>query len=206
MPGQQRASPWTAHKLMRALSEKYEKYTMDKLGLPTVPAVSQVTFCAVFSEVSRMRPFLNFHFSSCCWVTESCLTLCNPMDHGTPGLHVHHQLPGLAQTHVHRVGDAIQPSHPLSFASPPAFNLPQHQGLFQWVSSSHQVAKGLELQLQRQSFQRIFRVDFLYNWLIWFPCSPRDTQESSPTPQFKSINSWMLSLLHGPTLTSVHGY
>ena len=78
-----------------------------------------------------------------------------------PGFPVHHQLPELAQIHVHQVGDAIQPSHPLSSPSPPAFNLSQHQGLFQWVSSSHQVAKMLELQLQHQSFQWIFRVDFL---------------------------------------------
>ena len=73
----------------------------------------------------------------------------------------HQQLPEFTQTHVHRVSDAIQPSHPLSSPSPPAFNLSQHQGLFQWVSSSHQVAKVLEFQLQHQSFQWIFRTDFL---------------------------------------------
>ena len=73
-------------------------------------------------------------------VPQSCPTLCDPLDCGTPGLPVHHQLPGLTQTHVHRVSDAIQPSHPLSSPSP-AFNLFQHQGVFQWVSSSHQVAK-----------------------------------------------------------------
>ena len=83
------------------------------------------------------------------------------MDCSTPGFPVHHQPPELAQTHVHRFGDAIQPSHPLSSPSPPAFNLSQHQGLFKWVSSSHQVAKVLELQLQHQSFQCIFRTDFL---------------------------------------------
>ena len=94
-------------------------------------------------------------------VTKSCLTLCNPVDCSTPGFLVHHQLPEFTQTHVHRVGDAIQPSHPLSSPSPPTFNLSQHQGLFKWVSSSHQVAKGLEFQLQHQSFQRIFRADFL---------------------------------------------
>ena len=75
------------------------------------------------------------------------------MNRSMPGLPVHHQVPELTQTHVHRVGDAIQPSHPLSSPSPPAFNLFQHQGLFQLVSSSHQVAKVLELQLQHQSFQ-----------------------------------------------------
>ena len=78
--------------------------------------------------------------------------------------------------------------------------------LFQWVSSSHQMAKVLELQLQHQSFQWIFRVDFLYNWLVWSPCSLRDSQESSPAPQFESINSLVLSFPYGPILTSIHNY
>ena len=86
-------------------------------------------------------------------VTRSCPTLWDPMDCSTPGLPVHHQLPELTQTHVHWVGNAIQPSHPLSSPSLPAFNLSQHQGLFKWVSSLHQVAKLLEFQLQHQSFQ-----------------------------------------------------
>ena len=81
-------------------------------------------------------------------VAQSCLILCNPMDCSTPGLSVHHQLLEFTQTHVHWIGDAIQPSHPLSSPSPPALNLFQHQGLFKWVSSSHQVAKVLEFQLQ----------------------------------------------------------
>ena len=94
----------------------------------------------------------------------SCLTLCDPMDCSTPGLPVHHQLPELTQTHVHRVSDAIQPSHPLLSLSPPAFNLSQHQGHFQSVSSFHQVAKILEFQLQHQSFNEYselisFRID-----------------------------------------------
>ena len=110
--------------------------------------------------------------------------LYNPMDCSTPGFPFHHQLLELAQTHVHQVSDAIQPSHPLLSPSP-AFNLSHHQGLFQWVSSSHQVARVLEFQLQYQSFQWIFRTDFLYDWLVWTPCSPRDSPESSPTPQFK---------------------
>ena len=85
-------------------------------------------------------------------VTLPCLTLCDPMDCGIPHFPVHHQLPELAQTHVHRVSDAIQLSHSLSSPSPPAFNLSQHQGLFQGISSFHQVAKVLEFQLQHQSF------------------------------------------------------
>ena len=92
-------------------------------------------------------------------VTQSCPILCNPMDCSTPSLPVHYQLPELTQTHVHQVGDAIQPSHLLLSPSPPAFNLSQHQGLFQWVRFSHQVAKVLEFQLQHQSFQWIFRTD-----------------------------------------------
>ena len=78
--------------------------------------------------------------------------------------------------------------------------------LSQWVSSWHQMAKILEPLLQHQSFQWIFRVDFLYDWLVWSPCSPQGSQESSPAPQFKSINSWMLSLLYDLTLTSVYDY
>ena len=77
--------------------------------------------------------------------------------------------------------------HPTIFPSPPAFSLSQNQGLFQWVSSSHRVPTVLELQLQHQSFQWIFRTDFLWDWLVRSPCSPRDSQESSPKPQFKSI-------------------
>ena len=80
-------------------------------------------------------------------VAQSCPTLCNPMNRSTPGLPVHHQLPEFTQTNVHCVSDAIQPSHPLSSTSPPALNPSQHQGLFQWVNSSHELAKVLEFQL-----------------------------------------------------------
>ena len=107
-------------------------------------------------------------------------------------------------THVHRVCDAIQPSHCLPSLSPPAFNLSQHQGLFKWVSSSYQVAKLLEFRLQHQSFQWIFRIDFLQDGLVWSPCCPRDSQESSPTPHLKRINSSALSFLYSPALTSIH--
>ena len=137
---------------------------------------------------------------------QSCPTLCDPMDCSKPGLHVHHQLPEFTQTYVHWAGDAIQPSHPLSSPSPPAFNLSQHQGLFKWVSSLHEVAKVLEFQLQHQSFQWTPRTDLLQSGLVGSPCSPRDSQEFSPTPQFKSINSPVLSFLYSPTLTSIHDY
>ena len=111
------------------------------------------------------------HFQSADWkvmifcsvssVAQSCPTLCDPMDCSTPGFPVHDQLLELAQTHVQRVSDALQPSHPLSSPSPPAPNPFKCQGLFQWISYSHQMAKVLELQLQHQSFQWIFRTDFL---------------------------------------------
>ena len=142
---------------------------------------------------------------SCCSVPQLCPTLCNPMDCSTPDLPVLHHLLEPAQTHVHWISDAMQPSHPLSPPSPPVFSLWQHQGLF-WISSSHQVDKVLEFQLQHKSFQWIFRTDFLQDRLVGSSCSPRDSQEPSPTPQFKSINSSALSFLHSPTLTSIHDH
>ena len=96
-----------------------------------------------------------------CSVAQSCVMLCSPMDCRISGFPVLHYLLEFAQTHVYWVSDANQPSHPLSSPTPPALNLSQHQGLFQWVSSSHQLTKVLECQIQLQSFQWIFRVDFL---------------------------------------------
>ena len=110
------------------------------------------------------------------------------MNHSTPGLLVYHKLLEFTQTHAHRVGDAIQPSHPLSTPSPPAPNPSQHQGHFQWVISLHQVAKVLEFQLQYQSFQWTPRTYLLQDGLVGSPCSTSVSQESSLTSQFKSIN------------------
>ena len=107
---------------------------------------------------------------------------------------------------IHWVGDAIKSCHPLSATSPPASNLPQHQGLFQWFSSLQQVAKVLEFQLQHQSFQWTPRTDFLQEGLVGSPCYPRHSQESSTTPQSKSIKSLGLSFLYSPILTSLHDY
>ena len=128
------------------------------------------------------------------------------MNHSKPDLRVHHQLPEFTQTHVHQVGDAIQPSHLQSSPSPSAPNPSQYQSLVQRVSSSHEVARILEFQPQHQSFQCTPRTGLLQNGLVGSPCSPRDSQESSPIPQFKSINSLALSLLHSPTLTSIHDH
>ena len=118
-----------------------------------------------FPSTSQWRDYLFsiiyfclLQFSS---VAQLCPTLCNSMDCSTPGLPVHHQLPEFTQTHVHWVGDAIQPSHPLSSPSAPSFNLAQHQGFFQESILRPQVAKVLEFQFQHQSFQWLFRTDFL---------------------------------------------
>ena len=106
------------------------------------------------------------------------------------------------------IESVMPPSHLIlcPSPSPPAPNPSQHQSLFQWVNSSHELAKVLEFQLQHYSLQRNPRADLLQNGLVGFPCSPRDSQESSPTPQFKSINSSALSFLHSPTLTSIHDH
>ena len=141
----------------------------------------------------------------CCSVTELCLTLCDPMDCSTPGFPVLHQLPEFIQIHVHWVGDAIQLSHPLSSPSPPVFNLPHHQ-----IFSKESV---LHIRWPKYwSFSFSTSPSNEYSGLISFRiddfdlCSPRDFQESSPTPQFKSVSSSVLSLLYGPTLTSIQDY
>ena len=100
-------------------------------------------------------------------VSQSCPTLCNSVNHSTPGLPVHHQLPEFTQTHVHRISDAIQPSQPLSSPSPSAPNPSQHQSLFQWINSLHEVTKVLEFQLQHHSFQWTPRTDPPLGWTDW---------------------------------------
>ena len=115
---------------------------------------TQLSTCARTHTHTHTHTHQFSQFSS---FAQLCLILCDPMDCNMPGLPVHHQLLEFTQTHVHWVGDAIQPSHPLSSPSPLTFNLSQHQGLFQWVSSSRQVARVLEFQLQYRSFPWIFR-------------------------------------------------
>ena len=142
--------------------------------------ISVLTLFLQFSSVSKLCPTL--------WPHEP--------------QHTRLPCPSPTQTHVHWVSNDIQTSHPLSSPSPLAFNFSQHQ-VFKWVSSSHQVAKVLELQLHHQPSHEYsglisFRTD-------WSPCCPRDFQESSPA-QFESINSSALSLLNGPTLTSTYDY
>ena len=138
-------------------------------------------------------------------VAQSCPTLCDPMNRSTPGLPVHHQLPEFTQTHAHRVGDAIQPSHPLSSPSPPAPNPYQHQGLFQWVSSSHEVAKVLEFQLQHQSSnEHPGLISFRMDWLDLL--AVQGTLKSLVHNHSSKVNSSALSFLHRPTLPSIHDH
>ena len=127
-------------------------------------SVTWLKSCLFLVSCHLSFPFSSVQFSS---VAQSYPTLCKPMDCSMPGLPVHHQLLEFTQTHVHWVGDAIQPYHPLLSHSPPSFNLPQHQGLFKWVSSSNQMAKVLEFQLQHQSFQWIFQDWFSLRWTGW---------------------------------------
>ena len=157
---------------------------------------SAVKLGVKWGSVCTCQDYLrSVHFSS---VTQSCPTLCNPMDCSMPGFPVHCQLPELAQTHV-QVDDAIQPSIPLSSPSPPVFNISQHQGLFKSVGSLHQVTKVLELQHIQD----------------WFPLgltglislqSKELSRVFSNIPQFKSISSSVLSSLYGPALLSLYDY
>ena len=145
------------------------------------------------------------HLISISLVTQSCPTLFNTTDCSTPGFPFHHQLPELIQTHVHWVGDAIQPSHPLSFPSPSTFNLPSIR-VFSNESVRHiRWSKYWSFNFSISPSNEYSGL-ISFDWLVGSPWVPRDSQESSPTPQFKSINSSALSFLYSPTLTSVHDY
>ena len=137
----------------------YKKYLSTKFLL--TQQQTEVQLLGEFHWHFSRHFFLLLYVVQVSSVSQEWPTLCNPMNCSTPVLPVHHQLPEFTQTNVHWVGDAIQPSYPLLSPSPPALNLSQHQGLFQWVSSSHQVAKVLEFQLQHQSLQWTPRTDLL---------------------------------------------
>ena len=144
------------------------KWIHEKIKLSTYSGSVQRLKSEFFtSHISIVFIWLNLHWNKTIYsvqfssVAQSCPALCDPMNCSIPGLSVHHQLPEFTQTHVHQVSDAIQPSHPRSSPSPPAPNPSQHQSLFQWVNSLHEVAKVLEFQLQHQSFQWTPRTDIL---------------------------------------------
>ena len=157
------ATPWTlTHQAPPSMGFSRQEYWS---GLPFPSPLNifrtwKIPSLTSGSTLCRSHPdkASSVEFSS---VTQACLTLCNPMDCSMPAFPVHHQFLELAQTHVHQGSDVIQPSHPLLSPTSPAFNLSQHQGLFKWVSSSYQVAKVLEFQLQHQSFQWTPRTDLV---------------------------------------------
>ena len=144
----------------------------------------------ILKEIVNLHVLSGLQYSS---VTQSYLTLCNLMDCSMPGFPVRHQLPELAQTHVHRVGDTIQPSHPLLPPSPPAFNLSQHQGFFQWVSSLHQVAKYWSFSISPSS-ESSGLISFRIDWIDLLAVQGT-LKMILHSAQFESINSSMLSLL-----------
>ena len=151
-------TPWTvAHQASLSMGI-LQAIIPDSVAMPSSRGSSQPMDQIQVSHIAGV--FLTIWAISSVQFSHSVVSLCSPMDCSMPGLPVHHQLLEIAQTHVHRVGDAIQPSHPLSSPSP-VLNLSQHQGLFQWVSSLHQVTKVLEFQLQHQSFQWTPRTNLL---------------------------------------------
>ena len=165
-------SPWGCKDLVRTLQLNYNKCLrtnhFNSLGLGLL--IWHSWSKRLFRPLTAQPFHYKLQTATYCWrlflfsrsVVSDSVTLCDPMDFSIPVFPVLHHTPKSAQTHVHWAGDAIQPSHPLSPPpSPPAFNLSQHQGFFQWVSSSHEVAKVLEFQLQHQSFQWLFRADVL---------------------------------------------
>ena len=154
----------------------------------------QITLCTESKCISNTFYIYSFFFNfcifcCCCSVAKSCLTLCDSMDCNDSGFSVPHHLPKFAQVHVHCISDALHPS-PLMPSTPSALNLFYHQRLFQWVSCLHQMIKILDLQLQHQSFQWVFRVDFPKDWLVWSPCCPRDSQESSQHHSSRASILW----------------
>ena len=152
-----------------------------------------------------MSSCLGHPISSSVQFTQSCPTLCNPMDCSMPSFPVLYHLPELTQTHVHWVGDAIQPSHSLSSPSPPTFNLSQYQGLFKWVRSSHHVTKVLEFQLRISPSNKYSGlISFRMDWLDLLQSKRLSRVFFNTTVQ--SINSSVISFLNSPTVTSIHDY
>ena len=144
-------APWAMYDTQNAVSKQF---WTKKLDLHNSSITLNVLYSCQVAQVTNNKEFWLSQIRS---VAQSCLTLCNPMNRSTPGLPVHHQLPEFTQTHVHRVSYAIQASHPLSSPSPLAPNPSQHQSLFQWVNSSHEVAKVLELEMGKricENFQK----------------------------------------------------
>ena len=145
---------------------------------------------SIFRPIGDLTWIWNFSSVQFSSVAQLCPTLCDPMNCSRPDLPVHHQVPESNQTHAHRAGDAIQPSHPLSSPSPPTPNPSKHQGLFQWVNSSHEVAKVLEFQLRHQSFQWTPRTDNPLEWTGWISLQSKRLSSYSPTKGRWNVTLW----------------
>ena len=157
----QQSHHWVCTLRYGFIIEKDTCTPMFATALFTIARTWKQPRCQQMNEWMNTEIVVHIHNIQFSLVAQLCLTHCNPINCSTPGLPVHHQLQEFTETHVHRVSDAIQPSHPLSSPSPPALNPSQHQGLFQWLNYLHEVAKVLEFQLQHQSFQRTPRTDLL---------------------------------------------
>ena len=169
-----------------------------------MPHILDLCYCLLIASFNLFSQLIPCTFSS---VTQLCPTLCDPMDCRTPGFPVHHQLllqP--AQTHVHKVGDAIEPSHPLLSPSSPTFNLSQHQGLFQWVSSSHQVAKVLEFQASASVLPMNIQDWFPLGWTGLISLQSKGLSRVFSNTMIQNINSLMLRFLYSPALISIDDY
>ena len=177
-------------------NENIERWS-DKRGQEDAPSLSVVWLRFTwlhYNSINLILPkFLLIQFSS---VAQSCPTLCDPMNRSMPGLPVHHQLPEFTQTHVHRVSDAIQPSHPLSSPSPPALNLSQHQGLVKWVSSLHQVAQSTGVSASASVFPMNTQVWSPLGWTCWLSLQSKGLSRafSNTTVQKHQFFSAQLSL------------
>ena len=181
-------------------------WTLESEKFRFKPHINYVTMDNLVKHLKLYMYKDSFHFSS---AAQLCPTLCNSLDSSTPGFPVTHQLLDLVQTHVHLVSDIVHPSHPLLSTSPPAFNLSQHQGLFYWVSSSNQVARVLELQLQHP-MKSVLPMN-IQDWiclgligLIFLQSKGLSRVFSNTT--FQKHHSSVLSLLHGRNLTSICDY
>ena len=140
----------------------FESQLVNYCNLSSINLLKTKNHMVIWINVEKVSDKIQHPFMICCCsVTKLCSTVSDPVNCSSPGFPVLYYLPEFEQTHVCWVSDAIHPFHPLSSPSPPTLNLSQHQGLFQWIGSSHHVAKVLELQLQHQSFQWVFRIDFL---------------------------------------------
>ena len=180
---------------------KSNKYTDTNLLKSTL--ICNTTHLAFKTKMIQINQVVTVH--CCCSVTQLCPTLCDPMDCSTPGLSVHHQLPEFTQTHVHWVGDAIQPSHPLLSPSLSAFNLSQHQGLFKWVSSLHSGGQSTRVSVSASVFPMNIQDWFPLEWIGWISLLSKGLSRVFSNTIVQK-HQFFSAQLYSPTLISIHDY